>query len=88
MSIRAERRVGLSSCSPHFAQLIQRTLVANRQDFSIHRSGARPRVIIGTFAGLAIRATERIRVVRVFQDGAVYVPTDGAGGTLLKLTPK
>jgi glucose/arabinose dehydrogenase len=26
--------------------------------------------------------------VRVFQDGAVYVLTDGAGGKLLKLTPK
>jgi glucose/arabinose dehydrogenase len=31
---------------------------------------------------------ERIRDVRVFQDGAVYVLTDGAGGKLLKLTPK
>lgn len=45
-------------------------------------------MIIGTFAGLAIRATERIRGVRVFQDGAVYVLADGAGGTLLKLGPK
>jgi glucose/arabinose dehydrogenase len=31
---------------------------------------------------------ERIRDVRVFPDGAVYVLTDGAGGKLLKLTPK
>ena len=31
---------------------------------------------------------DRIRDVRVFQDGAVYVLTDGAGGKLLKLTPK
>ena len=31
---------------------------------------------------------ERIRDVRVFQDGAVYLLTDGAGGKLLKLTPK
>jgi glucose/arabinose dehydrogenase len=31
---------------------------------------------------------ERIRDVRVFQDGAVYVLTDAAGGKLLKLTPK
>jgi len=31
---------------------------------------------------------ERIRDVRVFQDGAVYVLTDGSGGKLLKLTPK
>ena len=31
---------------------------------------------------------QRIRDVRVFQDGAVYVLTDGAGGKLLKLTPK
>ena len=31
---------------------------------------------------------ERIRDVRVFQDGAVYVLTEGAGGKLLKLTPK
>ena len=30
---------------------------------------------------------QRIRDVRVFQDGAVYVLTDGAGGKLLKLTP-
>ena len=30
---------------------------------------------------------ERIRDVRVFQDGAVYVLTEGAGGKLLKLTP-
>src|SRR5262245_19694716 len=30
---------------------------------------------------------ERIRDVRVFQDGAVYVLTDGAGGRLLRLTP-
>jgi aldose sugar dehydrogenase len=30
----------------------------------------------------------RIRDVRVFQDGAVYVLTEGAGGKLLKLTPK
>jgi glucose/arabinose dehydrogenase len=29
----------------------------------------------------------RIRDVRVFGDGAVYVLTDGAGGKLLKLTP-
>jgi glucose/arabinose dehydrogenase len=31
---------------------------------------------------------QRIRDVRVFPDGAVYVLTDGAGGKLLKLTPK
>ena len=31
---------------------------------------------------------ERIRDVRVFPDGAVSVLTDGAGGKLLKLTPK
>jgi len=31
---------------------------------------------------------QRIRDVRVFQDGAVYVLTDGGGGKLLKLTPK
>jgi glucose/arabinose dehydrogenase len=31
---------------------------------------------------------ERIRDVRVFQDGAVYVLTDSASGKLLKLTPK
>jgi glucose/arabinose dehydrogenase len=31
---------------------------------------------------------QRIRDVRVFQDGAVYVLTEGAGGKLLKLTPK
>jgi glucose/arabinose dehydrogenase len=31
---------------------------------------------------------ERIRDVRVFQDGAVYVLTDGGRGRLLKLTPK
>jgi glucose/arabinose dehydrogenase len=31
---------------------------------------------------------KRIRDVRVFQDGAVYVLTEGAGGSLLKLTPK
>ncbi len=30
----------------------------------------------------------RIRDVRVFRDGAVYVLTEGAGGKLLKLTPK
>jgi hypothetical protein len=30
---------------------------------------------------------QRIRDVRVFQDGAVYVQTDGSGGRLLKLTP-
>jgi glucose/arabinose dehydrogenase len=30
---------------------------------------------------------QRIRDVRVFQDGAVYVLTEGAGGKLLKLTP-
>jgi glucose/arabinose dehydrogenase len=30
----------------------------------------------------------RIRDVRVFADGAVYVLTEGAGGKLLKLTPK
>jgi glucose/arabinose dehydrogenase len=31
---------------------------------------------------------ERFRDVRVFQDGAVYVLTDGRAGKLLKLTPK
>jgi glucose/arabinose dehydrogenase len=31
---------------------------------------------------------QRIRDVRVFSDGAVYVLTDGVGGKLLKLTPK
>ena len=30
---------------------------------------------------------ERIRDVRVFQDGAVYVLTDSQNGKLLKLTP-
>ena len=30
----------------------------------------------------------RIRDVRVFQDGAVYVLTEGASGKLLKVTPK
>jgi glucose/arabinose dehydrogenase len=30
----------------------------------------------------------RIRDVRVFRDGAVYVLTEGANGKLLKLTPK
>ncbi len=31
---------------------------------------------------------ERFRDIRVFQDGAVYVLTDGRAGKLLKLTPK
>ena len=31
---------------------------------------------------------QRIREVRVFADGAVYVLTDGEGGKFLKLTPK
>ena len=31
---------------------------------------------------------QRIRDVRVFRDGAVYVLTDGANAQLLKLTPK
>ena len=30
---------------------------------------------------------QRIRDVRVFKDGAVYVLTDGANAKLLKLTP-
>jgi glucose/arabinose dehydrogenase len=30
---------------------------------------------------------ERIRDVRVFQDGVVYVLTDSENGKLLKLTP-
>jgi len=30
----------------------------------------------------------RIRDVQVFADGAVYVLTEGANGTLLKVTPK
>ena len=37
---------------------------------------------------LLVDMNERIRDVRVFPDGAVYVLTDGAGGKLLKLTPK
>ena len=37
---------------------------------------------------LLIDLRARIRDVRVFQDGAVYVLTEGAGGKLLKLTPK
>ena len=37
---------------------------------------------------LLIDLNARIRDVRVFQDGAVYVLTEGAGGKLLKLTPK
>jgi glucose/arabinose dehydrogenase len=37
---------------------------------------------------LLVDVSERIRDVRVFQDGAVYVLTDGRGGKLLKLTPK
>jgi aldose sugar dehydrogenase len=32
--------------------------------------------------------SERFRDIRVFQDGAVYVLTDGRAGKLLKLTPK
>jgi glucose/arabinose dehydrogenase len=38
--------------------------------------------------GLLLEIDQRIRDVRVFADGAVYVLTDGAGGKLLKLTPK
>jgi len=37
---------------------------------------------------LLVDLNQRIRDVRVFQDGAVYVLTEGAGGKLLKLTPK
>ena len=37
---------------------------------------------------LLVGLNERIRDVRVFQDGAVYVLTDSASGKLLKLTPK
>jgi len=37
---------------------------------------------------LLIDLGARIRDVRVFQDGAVYVLTEGSGGKLLKLTPK
>jgi glucose/arabinose dehydrogenase len=37
---------------------------------------------------LVVELNERIRDVRVFQDGAVYVLTDSANGKLLKLTPK
>ena len=36
---------------------------------------------------LLVDLNERIRDVRVFPDGAVYVLTDGANGKLLKLTP-
>jgi glucose/arabinose dehydrogenase len=38
--------------------------------------------------GLLIDVDQRIRDVRVFADGALYVLTDGDGGKLLKLTPK
>jgi glucose/arabinose dehydrogenase len=38
--------------------------------------------------GLLLEIDQRIRDVRVFADGAVYVLTDGVGGKLLKLTPK
>jgi glucose/arabinose dehydrogenase len=37
---------------------------------------------------LLIDLNARIRDVRVFKDGAVYVLTEGPGGKLLKLTPK
>lgn len=37
---------------------------------------------------LLVDVNERIRDVRVFPDGAVYVLTEGAAGKLLKLTPK
>jgi aldose sugar dehydrogenase len=37
---------------------------------------------------LLVDLDERIRDVRVFPDGAVYVLTDSPGGKLLKLTPK
>jgi aldose sugar dehydrogenase len=37
---------------------------------------------------LLVDLNQRIRDVRVFGDGAVYVLTEGAGGKLLKLTPK
>jgi len=37
---------------------------------------------------LLVDLNQRIRDVRVFRDGAVYVLTEGAGGKLLKLTPK
>jgi glucose/arabinose dehydrogenase len=37
---------------------------------------------------LLVDLNERIRDVRVFQDGAVYVLTDSTNGKLLKLTPK
>ena len=37
---------------------------------------------------LLVDLHERIRDVRVFQDGAVYVLTDSPSGKLLKLTPK
>jgi glucose/arabinose dehydrogenase len=37
---------------------------------------------------LLAEMNERIRDVRVFPDGAVYVLTDGADGKFLKLTPK
>ena len=37
---------------------------------------------------LLVDLSERIRDVRVFKDGAVYVLTDGPSGKLLKLTPK
>jgi aldose sugar dehydrogenase len=37
---------------------------------------------------LLVDLNERIRDVRVFQDGAVYVLTDSPKGKLLKLTPK
>jgi glucose/arabinose dehydrogenase len=36
---------------------------------------------------LLVEMKERIRDVRVFHDGAVYVLTDGPGAKLLKLTP-
>jgi glucose/arabinose dehydrogenase len=37
---------------------------------------------------LVMDLNSRIRDVRVFQDGAVYILTEGAAGKLLKLTPK
>jgi glucose/arabinose dehydrogenase len=43
--------------------------------------------VVNEEALLADRS-ERFRDVRVFQDGAVYVLTDGRAGKLLKLTPK
>ena len=49
----------------------------------MQRAGPRVNVI-----DLEKHLNARIRDVQVFADGAVYVLTEGANGTLLKVTPK